>query len=220
MNKIILQTLLFLLIGFSCIATPTEDFCETSDLFGCRPPQNSRIKEVFKNKASITWDAVSSANGYKLRLRKQGSPTWEIVLNTGFTHGFTFLELDSCTTYEYVIKASCPDGESGFSDLFTFTTGGNCIITDTKLEELISFEIKVFPNPAIDQFSIKLEGNSNPSGIIQILNSEGQSVMERSVRNNKAIRFNADHLAPGIYWCQFYSEDGGAPVSKKILIQR
>ena len=213
MKKQILQILFFFFFGVSCLAS------SNTDLFGCRPPQNSRVKEVFTTKASITWDAVSSATGYKIRLRREGSPTWELILNTGFTHGFTFFELDSCTTYEYVIKASCPDGESGFSEVFSFTTDGNCMITDTKVSELVADDLKVFPNPASDLISIKIESN-NTRGVLRILNGEGQKMMERSITSNKSVQIKTDHLAPGIYWCQFYPENGSGNINKKLLIQR
>ena len=215
MMKLLLQTLLLLFF-----VTPTEALANNDDLFGCRAPQSSRVKDIFTTKASITWDAVSSANGYKIRLRKEGAPTWEVVLNTGFTHGFTFSELDSCTTYEYVIKANCPDGESGYSEIFTFTTGGDCFVTDTKVVEHIIQRLKVFPNPAYNQFSVKLDASTQIRGVLRVLNSEGQKIMERNISSDKAIQFNTDHLAPGIYWCQFYPENGSGHISERLIIQR
>ena len=189
--------------------------------FGCRPPHNSRIKEVFEDRAAITWDPVQSATGYKIRVRREGAPTWELIFNTGFTHGITFYDLEPCTNYEYILKANCDNGESEFSEVFTFTTIGECIITGSK--DLLSesaYQLSLFPNPSFGDVTIKLQTQRSTKGMIRILNSEGQTLVKQPIQSGKALQIATDVLSPGIYWCQFYLENGQYTPGKKLIIQR
>lgn len=193
----------------------------TSEKFGCRAPINSRIKEVFEDRAAITWDPVGSATSYKIRLRREGAPTWELILNTGFTHGITFYDLEPCTNYEYVLKSNCNSGESSFSEVFTFTTSGECIVTGTK--ELLSddiYQLSLFPNPTFGDITIKLQSPESAKGMIRILNSDGQVMLKQAIQSNKSIHLSTDTLAPGIYWCQFYLQNGQYTSGKRLIIQR
>lgn len=209
------------LLPTSSSASPCTAAKVEEATFGCRAPVNSRVKDIFENKVDITWDPVSLANGYKIRLRREGAPSWEVVLNTGFTHGITFADLDPCTNYEYVIKTNCDAEESEFSEIFSFTTSGDCFITSTK--ELLSdatYQLQIFPNPTFGDVKIKLNTSFHTSGTIRILNSDGQVMLKRAIQNDKTILLSTDSLAPGIYWCQFYLENGRCTSGKRLIIQR
>ena len=192
----------------------------TSYLSGCRSTLESRAKDIFDDKVAITWDPVSSAVGYKIKLRRVGAPTWEFIVNTGYTHGFTFLGLDPCTTYEYSIKTHCTSGESDYSDIFTFTTEGDCFLTTTL--DLLSeseYDLSVFPNPSFGDISINLDTKAAANGTVRIINNDGQELLQLPIQSGKTLRIRAGQLPPGIYWCQFFLENGKCTPGKRIIIQ-
>jgi hypothetical protein len=71
----------------------------------------------------------------------------------------------------------------------------------------------IYPNPAHDEFNIKISGLFNPSNYT-LYNSKGQKVFSESIANKKEFSFGKS-LEPGIYYIRF--TEGKKIMSHKII---
>lgn len=95
----------------------------------CGVPTGLSESNIAQSTATLTWNAVSSANDYTVQLRVVGSATWDVegVIN-GTSANATGLIAD--TDYEWHVRSNCTSGSSAYSPVSTFTTegssGGGC----------------------------------------------------------------------------------------------
>jgi hypothetical protein len=69
---------------------------------------------------TLNWDAVANGSSYGIQLRPIGSNTWLNYTSTTFSYSITGLNAN--TTYEYQIQATCTNGTSQYSSLYSFQT--------------------------------------------------------------------------------------------------
>ena len=127
--------------------------CEPCTPIGdCGPPENSFVEYTSNIRVVILhWDAIPDASSYEIRFRRIGTSNWsDVTSNTNSRRLLLFYISDS---YEYQIRALCPDGWSEFSDLFTFTPGVARVGT---VQEEEIFEGRLYPNPARSTLNVDL----------------------------------------------------------------
>lgn len=74
----------------------------------------------------LTWNSLFSAQNYSLRYREVGTNAWQQVVGIN-NPNYWLTQLDSCTAYEWNVKATCTSGQvAPYSDTNTFITLG-CI---------------------------------------------------------------------------------------------
>lgn len=100
----------------------------------CGVPTGISTNSTLSNVTGITvvtinWTTVANNNGYEIRLRPIGTTTW--AQYTANTNTYTFMGLNSTTTYQYQIRTKCYANSSCYSQYSadnTFTTLETCMI--------------------------------------------------------------------------------------------
>ena len=99
------------------------------------------------------------------------------------------------TTYSYKLKAINDDGESGYSNVISVTTGTSAI---SEFNKEISFTI--YPNPVSDFLNIKFDKRVKAE--ISIKDKNGRTIMDRDLNNGDLGNYNIGSLIPGVYICR------------------
>lgn len=92
----------------------------------CEPPASVWATSLESTEASIAWNNITAAIGYKVRWRKTGNP-WEFV-DTDLPQ-LQLQGLEPCTDYELAVQTVCENAVTGLSGIFSFKTAGcgSCI---------------------------------------------------------------------------------------------
>ncbi|MDB4088531.1 T9SS type A sorting domain-containing protein [Flavobacteriales bacterium] len=102
------------------------------------------------------------------------------------------------TTYCYV---SCIQQKDDFIYRFCDTCDCYAFMEEFRkltLEENSIKEIKVYPNPFLDEINIDFEDNQ-VEGMIKILNISGRVIIEKRINNHKKMRVNLSEVPSGVY---------------------
>ncbi|NME68125.1 M4 family metallopeptidase [Flammeovirga aprica] len=85
----------------------------------CAVPSGLTVGTVTSSTMDLSWNNVSAANDFSVRLREQGG-TWTTYTATSNTASFS--SLSASTTYEVQVASNCTSGSSSYSPALSFTT--------------------------------------------------------------------------------------------------
>ncbi len=99
-------------------------------------------------------------------------------------------------------------GGAGACGRATVDVTENCGIT-TGVNEVISTEINVYPNPANDIVNIDLNSIKAESGIVRLYNSMGQLVDSRNVNAvaGNIVQFEVENIESGLYFVEVIAQE-------------
>jgi hypothetical protein len=100
--------------GWSALVKFKTDGC-------CEPPAWVWYDWVNSSSASVTWQKITAADGYRLRVRSAGG-SWEI--HDANSTSFILENLLPCTDYECQVQTLCDTGATAFSNSCFFKTAG------------------------------------------------------------------------------------------------
>ncbi len=104
-------------VSFTTTATP------------CVTPTNLQVTNITDQSALATWTAGGSETSWQVDYKLVSSANW--TTGTATTTSFAMTGLQSNSNYHVRVKAICADGESAFTNLVPFTTGGSGTYTIT-----------------------------------------------------------------------------------------
>ena len=178
------------------------------------------------------WEPVAGAQGYVIQLRLKGRDTWTITaLLRRATVGIWAIPNRD---FEYRIRTICENGESEFSSVFEFSTGGGNLVAipsssrnsdlvdiDIDLREHAEFNpvsLSVSPNPFLEEINLDYEVQGEEA-LLTIYHVNGQKVFEQ-VLTKEAIRHNISlgELTPGLFLLTI-QEEGQPMVTSRIAKQ-
>lgn len=125
--------------------------------------------------------------------------------------GNGILAQNTTPTQNLVFRCSFyPSNYSGFVGK-TLTTGSiientnsisnNCDLTSEIKKYDFTEDIKIYPNPSSDYFTLEFPGNENERFEIQLTNSLGQTVFtKKDIQTTDQHTFDVNNLPPGIYY--------------------
>lgn len=129
----------------------------TSIAIVCIPPTNPSATATSNSTATINWNGVTGANGYQLRYRMQGTPTWTpVVINNGLATSTNLTSLQPNTTYQYQLRTKCstnPLTWSNYSAIQIFSTPLRLGENETAID------VDVYPNPSSGVFALSLQSS-------------------------------------------------------------
>ncbi len=105
--------------------------------------------------------------------------------------------------------------------LVTSDYGNNMFIDDINIGEANSIAeqnqlaVAIYPNPATDNFTVKLDESSDVA--IQVIDVQGKVVATQNVTGQSETTVDASALAPGIYTVLITTENGVA--TKKVVVE-
>ena len=90
----------------------------------CPPPSGLEAVNVTVDAADLVWTPTENATSDTLEYRLLGAEEWISVGEAASPYSLTGLM--TCTEYEFRVKSSCPEEDSGYSSPRTFRTDGCC----------------------------------------------------------------------------------------------
>ena len=161
---------------------------------------------ISSTKATLNWNTLSCAFGYKIRYRVSGTSTWtkkNVSTNVGLKQ---LTQLSANTAYQWGVRTRCGDDPnvfSSFSATQTFTTASarDEIELSKPQDELI-----VYPNPASDEIFIEQSGSTETCEL-RIMNYLGQIVVQKVFEPADETSIEISLLPSGNYFIVIQSAD-------------
>jgi hypothetical protein len=172
----------------------------------CQGPSELLV-DPYPGGVDLEWLGSETLVGYNVFYRKLGEVDWEIF---SVVENIMFLDdLDPCTTYEIKIRTVCNKIVSEFSE-FTFESYCSTA-TDNDLAELGLNELKLYPNPFNESFTIELDLEKSASMAIDLFSAQGQwikGLFNGTIQSgSSSLSINGlEQLAPGSYLIRFAND--------------
>jgi hypothetical protein len=184
----------------------------------CGTPSGVAASGITKNSATVSWNTVICAANYPYQYRVSGG-TW--IKKKATTNSKKLKSLTAGTLYEFKVKTKCTvDGssKSSFSPTLTFSTlSAKEDAAETKMSMT---EVMVFPNPAVDHFTIEITTVESDAAQIRLCNMVGQQLLFSDLKleaGRNDFQINNASLVPGNYFISVKTSSGD--IVKKITIE-
>ena len=212
MNTRIFTSGLLLIIMVGLLSVEASAQC-------CVAPTNLRVKSIGRHEADLKWTRVFQAScttpvKYKVQYRVHGTNTWTTLMvrtkKDDVAGDTTVRNLTPATTYEWRVQGICSS-----TSKTDWVMGPN--FTTLATPQAISIgEINAYPNPVGNQLNLTGTLKAGGSIKVQVMNSFGQAVLERSFNLN-AGTFNTtvdvSSLKSGIYQVMVTNNTGSATLN-------
>ena len=192
--------------------------CEASG--GCHAPQNIDAEPTATFKCKLTWEAPAISeglSGYFLYRRSEEETEYKRIkiFNANATN-FTDNSVHDEGDYYYQLKAYYSDFDC-YSAPAAYKHDPNQYFlhfyySPTETEELTN-EVKLYPNPANDQFEVEAQGLVS----VEVCNVLGQRLMVVHGQQQGKIQVNLQGVEPGMYLVRVVTENG---VSTKQIVKQ
>jgi hypothetical protein len=159
-------------------------------------PITDPIIQVNCTTATITWEAIEGAVGYRISKN-------DVVLETVTVPEFTETgEFEDGETYTWEIVTVCEENES---DPVTVMTKANCVA----INELAN-SVSIYPNPTTGMITVDAAGFVK----VEIYNPVGQLMETKTVKTFDVSTYNT-----GIYFFKVYDNNNNN-VTKRVMITK
>lgn len=101
-------------------AWTTSSTFTTAATASCGTPGGLSVNSITSSSATVSWTAVSGASSYTIQYRVNGSSTWTSTTST--TSSKALSGLNSSTTYQVQIMATCSGVNGSYSSIASFST--------------------------------------------------------------------------------------------------
>jgi hypothetical protein len=155
---------------------------------------------------TITWTGYASEYDVKVT----GSEIAPIN-RTVTTNSCTIDGLVPASTYQVIVRAKCNGQYTDWTEPATFYTADGEGINDVEGD----FTVTMYPNPAKEQVSIRIDGMSGKVNVA-LIDMSGRTVMSDTMENGDAI-LNVSTLAKGTYFVRLNGE--GISTVRKLVVQ-
>ena len=119
---------------------------------------------------------------------------------------------ETAGTYEITLTATNDCGTDTYTETIT--------VVPTAAAPDINKEIKIYPNPASNTFTIELEENALPLLQVQLISMDGRVLFQKDLKSKGAanpFQVDVSHLPEGIYHLKL--RDAKKMISRKIVVE-
>ncbi len=170
----------------------------------------------YRDIATLTWDSLSLMTKYHLQVSVDSLFKTQYIDTTIFSLSLSLPPLNSLTKYFWRVVGVNSEGESRWSDVWNFTTGGTADVAETQTP---LFNFSAYPNPATDKLTISYS-TSHEEIAIALYDLLGNKV--RNLINQgggaRATEMSLTGLPGGMYVLEL--QNGGVHKSMPISILR
>jgi hypothetical protein len=192
-----------------------------STINNCSQPGNLNASSVDTTSATLNWDAVSSADHYKVQYLKVGD-AWNTRVDTliYLANSLDIFGLLPNENYRWRVRTHCNSTgsyNSGWVAWDTLTTLSNRLIQE---EFNLNMSLNVYPNPARGSFNISFISEELSDFEIHIFDAFGNLVIHEELRNyigQYTKSFDLSNNPKGVYMLQIRTREQF--ISKRIVIQ-
>jgi hypothetical protein len=117
----------------------------------------------------LSWNPLPGAIQYDFRYRLLNGP--EFIEGSTLDSFLLINNLDSCATYEFLIRGECPEGETAYSEAYIFQT--DCLDRLEIVENAYS-DLRAYPNPFTDNVNIIIPASLGENALLRIMDSKGE----------------------------------------------
>ncbi|MGE5106479.1 MAG: fibronectin type III domain-containing protein [Sphingobacteriales bacterium] len=188
-------------------ATSTLSF--TTLATTCAAPTNVKATGINNSNATISWDAISDAQNYYIKYKKQRDKTW-ITTATFATNTYLITGLASRTSYYVQVWVNCTSGAAYYTQI-SFKTGTFKASNKTtgSINELIdqniaSINLVLAPNPASNYIDVIIPDDNIQNTKLMVIDLYGRVLKVTSAFSSKT-RIDITGLAVGIYQVKIIS---------------
>ena len=171
----------------------------------CGVPTNVQTTTTATS-VTITWTGYASEYDVKVT----GSEIAP-VNRTVTTNSCTIDGLVPASTYQVIVRAKCDGQYTDWTEAVTFYTADGQGIDNAVGE----YSVSMYPNPAKEQVSIRIEGMSGKVNVA-IIDMSGRTVMCDMMENGEAM-LNVSTLAKGTYFVRLNGEE--ISTVRKLVVQ-
>ena len=173
-------------ITSTCTLSKTVQVSITSS---CAAPTGVHVSGITSTGATIQWNAVAGSTGYKVFIRKLGSPAAKY--NTA-TNIYTATALSPSSSYQVWVEARCGLLYSANSAKKSFMT------TPLRLENSDA-QLSVYPDPASNFVYLSMGCSGNVS--VRIFDAQGKVMITKELISDKVFNYGMDisSLPEGFY---------------------
>lgn len=169
------------------------------------PPSVLNSIEDATNIVHLSWTASSElVDGYYVYRKQTGTVNWTEI-NSTIIAGTSFDDstLVSGGDYEYMVRAG-RDQQTASGIYENLSLGAkNSVSSTLSIVDLEGGGFNLYPNPATENITIKIEGSNDQDLSFMVYNSLGETVISGQQHiNNNGIYLNVSNLPPGIYYLQ------------------
>ena len=162
----------------------------------CEDPTGLTVTSVSTNSVVLDWTENGTSTSWTINYQETGVALWSTV--TANEHPYTLTGLQPATTYQAYVVANCDNGQSGASNLVTFTTEGVGI---NDYEQMIS----LYPNPNNGQFIINNEQLIINN--VQVYDVYGK-LLKSVEGGDNTVDLDVRELSAGMYFVRISTEKG------------
>ncbi|NNF01617.1 MAG: T9SS type A sorting domain-containing protein [Bacteroidia bacterium] len=169
----------------------------------CESASNLSTTSVSENQATLSWDPVPGAIGYRLVGGTGNSIQAEFNLFGSNNTSYTASSLANSTSYNWAVYVVCnlsPFVQSNISSINNFTTSLSNKVSD--ISRLM--EVEISPNPNNGEFILELI-NIETQTEIQVIDLAGKIVYEFEVDTDRKMEIDLKYLESGIYFMKTIS---------------
>lgn len=118
-------------------------------------------------------------------------------------------------SYEISLEITDTDGNTHFRTKKDFIT----VNSKSSIEEQSSIKTLIYPNPVINELTIKLKGKSSINGTAKLINTTGQEIFSKTLNgaSKQAFKFDLSSQAGGLYHLIILTNQGGTSHKIQVL---
>jgi len=147
------------------------------------------------------------------------------TLNNGKSDIFEYTLPKQAQPAFILVSAKLEDGSSSEAHINTFSSPVQPYVASVQEPSVqerhagTAASVAVRPNPTSGMLFVEITGGQNQSARIQVLNAQGQLVLEGEHSPGRALQLPAG-LANGLYFLLVQPADGGARVATRFVLER
>ncbi|MEO6166091.1 MAG: T9SS type A sorting domain-containing protein, partial [Chitinophagales bacterium] len=191
---------------------------------GCPLPTSLSVVNITSTTASLLWDAVPGAMGYRVKYKAAGTSQWTLIASTDNEEAI--IGLTPNTEYRWQVRSVCSRSPVIYSDSSAQDKFTTVPLRLGASESKTAFEI--YPNPFSSSTTISFSVPQDSRIQIELLDIAGRKLRTLLDENVDAgysalsagkheIKLNRDQLSAGIYFIKFLL--GGVVMMKKVVIE-
>lgn len=183
----------------------------TTGCVTCAVPTGLTSTVISPVKVNVSWTAVPGATKYKISYRPSGGGAWININSTTTTKSIN--GLTPGTTYQWKVKTICGAFSSAFSPIQYFTTPLRESDDVTSEPALL-----VYPNPAVQRFSVSINGLDAGAITIELYASNGDlAYTQQHTGGTAGYILIEPHLPAGLYLLRVH--DAAMALSAKLILE-
>ncbi|HEX5154265.1 MAG TPA: T9SS type A sorting domain-containing protein [Parafilimonas sp.] len=180
----------------------------------CLAPSSGFVaNNITSTSATLNWDVVNCAKGYKVQYRKKGTTAWTAINVTTNTGTLNLTGLTANTTYQWRVATKCKNnGATSFSQYsaikqFTTTAAfASAETSDAVTTAIQGLQLKIEPNPASSTALLVINSKVTNASVV-ITDLAGKVIWKQNGINTTKLNLPVQHFSLGAYMVKLSNGD-------------